>query len=419
MAGIIISWSGTLVSIPSPWSLCDGNGGRPNLLGKYLKGSAASTNPGSTGGATTHTHTSDAHNHTQDGHTHSTTTDVYGSKRGQTTGSGNAGAGEHSHSVSVASTTATNQTTAVSVNSVSNDPPYYKLAFIYDNGSSDYPIGSIIVWSGVTAPIGWEICISTPDLRNKFIKCVDAAEDPGSSGGSSNSHTHTTVAHGHTQDPHTHSGSSGASSSGIAISGSATTVATSAHTHDITVGSVTATNQNTTATIQNGDGQPAYKKLFFIKNTTSPNRPVNGIVVWTGTLASIPSGYVLCDGTNSTPDLRGYFIKGASVYTELETTGGSVTHGHTADSHGHTQNSHSHTITVASGGGSGGTGLGDTTTVTPHTHTCSDVTGVATNQGAVITVNASNSEPPYYEVAYIMQTRALSLTGANLLGMLI
>ena len=34
-------------------------------------------------------------------------------------------------------------------------------------------------------------------------------------------------------------------------------------------------------------------------------------MMWSGTIASIPSGFVLCDGSNSTPDLRDKFIVGA------------------------------------------------------------------------------------------------------------
>lgn len=35
------------------------------------------------------------------------------------------------------------------------------------------------------------------------------------------------------------------------------------------------------------------------------------ILMWYGTLASIPPGWQICDGTNGTPDLRGYFVRGA------------------------------------------------------------------------------------------------------------
>ena len=55
-SGIIIMWHGLLANIPVGWALCDGTNGTPDLRDRYLKGSAVSTNPGSTGGANTHTH---------------------------------------------------------------------------------------------------------------------------------------------------------------------------------------------------------------------------------------------------------------------------------------------------------------------------------------------------------------------------
>jgi len=40
--------------------------------------------------------------------------------------------------------------------------------------------------------------------------------------------------------------------------------------------------------------------------------PVGGIIMWSGTIANIPSGYALCNGSNGTPDLRNRFIVGAT-----------------------------------------------------------------------------------------------------------
>lgn len=48
---MILMWSGLLSAIPNGWALCDGQGGRPNLLGRFVMGvSTAETNPGGTGG---------------------------------------------------------------------------------------------------------------------------------------------------------------------------------------------------------------------------------------------------------------------------------------------------------------------------------------------------------------------------------
>lgn len=55
--------------------------------------------------------------------------------------------------------------------------------------------------------------------------------------------------------------------------------------------------------------------------------PAGVIVTWTGTLATIPSGWALCDGTLGTPDLREVFLGGHSDGVDPGTTGGSLTTG--------------------------------------------------------------------------------------------
>jgi hypothetical protein len=63
--------------------------------------------------------------------------------------------------------------------------------------------------------------------------------------------------------------------------------------------------------------------------------PSGCIVFWSGTIATIPAGWYLCDGTNGTPDLRNQFIVGAyaddsgvaktKVTGSFTQTGGSTT----------------------------------------------------------------------------------------------
>jgi hypothetical protein len=83
--------------------------------------------------------------------------------------------------------------------------------------------------------------------------------------------------------------------------------------------------------------------------------PVGGIIMWSGSIATIPTRWALCDGTNSTPDLRDRFIVGAGSTYSPGATGGSanaivVSHSHTATStftgdalgtHGHSASSSS------------------------------------------------------------------------------
>lgn len=54
--------------------------------------------------------------------------------------------------------------------------------------------------------------------------------------------------------------------------------------------------------------------------------PIGSIVVWSGAIADIPEGWVECDGTNGTPDLRERIVVGAKVSVlPVGTTSGSIT----------------------------------------------------------------------------------------------
>lgn len=91
--------------------------------------------------------------------------------------------------------------------------------------------------------------------------------------------------------------------------------------------------------------------------------PSGAIMMWSGTIATIPSGWYLCDGTNGTPNLTNKFIIGAdaddggaaktSITGSATQTGGSkdaivVSHNHTANSAGAHQHYLTHNTLVAS-----------------------------------------------------------------------
>lgn len=107
---------------------------------------------------------------------------------------------------------------------------------------------------------------------------------------------------------------------------------------------------------------------------------IGAIIMWSGTLSSIPSGWQLCDGTNGTPDLRGRFIMGVSSGENPGATGGSSIHTHT----GSTGSSSSQIWIDDNSGGTDYWGAPSS-----HTHTLS--------------INAASSLPPYYKLAYIMK----------------
>lgn len=61
-----------------------------------------------------------------------------------------------------------------------------------------------------------------------------------------------------------------------------------------------------------------------------PNIVPSGLIcMWGGLVANIPTGWLLCNGANGTPDLRDRFIKGAATGADPGGTGGAATHGHT------------------------------------------------------------------------------------------
>lgn len=118
----------------------------------------------------------------------------------------------------------------------------------------------------------------------------------------------------------------------------------------------TAPTANTSGAGSNQIATTEYVKS--VVNTTLLS-PVSGfvipsgvIVMWSGSITTIPAGWRLCDGTNGTPNLRDRFIVGAGSAYAVAATGGSansavIAHSHTANSvfTGASLPTHTHTIT--------------------------------------------------------------------------
>lgn len=69
----------------------------------------------------------------------------------------------------------------------------------------------------------------------------------------------------------------------------------------------------------------------FSTNTATTNVsgpvPRGGIIMWSGSIATIPTGWALCNGANGTPNLQDKFIVGAGSATyPVNATGGEATH---------------------------------------------------------------------------------------------
>ena len=130
--------------------------------------------------------------------------------------------------------------------------------------------------------------------------------------------------------------------------------------------------------------------------------PSGGIIIWSGSSASIPSGWLLCDGSSSTPDLRNRFVVGATSTYAVGATGGSadaivVSHTHTATV---TDPGHFHT------GGAALYYIGDSGSygyVTNVANTSTAVTGITVANSTTGSSGTNANLPPYYALCYIMK----------------
>jgi hypothetical protein len=57
------------------------------------------------------------------------------------------------------------------------------------------------------------------------------------------------------------------------------------------------------------------------------NVPSGAILVWSGSIATVPSGYLLCNGQNGTPNLQDSFVVGAGNTFSVNATGGFASSG--------------------------------------------------------------------------------------------
>lgn len=404
--GIILIWSGTNASIPNGWSRVT------SMDDTYPKGTADVTNPDTTGGTATHTHTSSAHSHsTASSHTH-TISVASGVNSGEETNAGSDGTWYyHAHanftSGAVASFSTSSPTSTYGT--FSNNPPFYKVIYITPTTSVYTLAAGVIGLADAAAPVGFNICdgtASTPNLVDTYLLGATAAGDAGTTGGTTAnthalSHTHTTT--------HTHAAAtSGSSDNNTTNSTVSVTTAVGIHTHSISLPAATpSTTDNVTLAASAETVEPAYTKLLAIQASATINIPLAIIALWKGTLAAIPLGWKLCDGTGGTVDMRGRHLKITGTVGGVAETGGANTHTHDSQNHGHTV-AHSHTSSIShaglvSGGYNGSGGNNQPIASTTHAITTDSVNLVIDN--AATTADSSSNEPPYRTVAFIKLIR--------------
>jgi microcystin-dependent protein len=170
--------------------------------------------------------------------------------------------------------------------------------------------------------------------------------------------------------------------------------------------------------------------MALIQPLIASQIPAGLIAQWKGSIATIPAGWALCDGTAGTPNLLDKFVIGAGGALAVDATGGSATHDHGAVTGDHTLTvseipEHFHylfangvqaTILPAAPEGSvpwsNGNSPGEeeyemATTALPAAMGRSSLAG-GDGLGGVTAhshaITAATSLPPYYALAYIMKT---------------
>ena len=156
------------------------------------------------------------------------------------------------------------------------------------------------------------------------------------------------------------------------------------------------------------DGIATLTATTFVGNGTIP---VNGIIMWSGTISAIPSGWALCDGNNGTPDLRNRFVIGANAddsgvaKSNVET--GTYSGSNIPKQFGGFKNailiSHTHTQSGGTTNDDGGAHVPGSPAA-GGTMTNISTTGINVNNAASTTQTGCDANlPPYFALAYIMR----------------
>jgi hypothetical protein len=147
-------------------------------------------------------------------------------------------------------------------------------------------------------------------------------------------------------------------------------------------------------------------------SSASGTVPVGGIIMWSGSVASIPTGWSLCNGANGTPNLQDKFIVGAGSGYAVAATGGSanavvVEHEHfVASSTGYEGNGDDPKVQLTSNKWVSTLGLGGTGDVQEKRDYVLERSGDEADVGRTSSTGESGTGknlPPYYALAFIMR----------------
>jgi len=196
---------------------------------------------------------------------------------------------------------------------------------------------------------------------------------------------------------------------------------------DITSLAAPALGAATATTATAGDNSTKVATTAFVTAAVLAALPAGVITIWSGSSGAIPTGWLLCNGTSGTPDLRDKFVVGAGSTYAVAATGGSanatlVSHSHTITitdpGHDHTANvtDPGHTHNLPGGTSSGGTiqtqlgvnstasnGVSSSNTTGITVDNVSNTTGITASSNTQGSSATNANLPPYYALCYIMK----------------
>ena len=383
----------------------------------YFQGAEDGQAAGVDAGNANHLHAGNAHTHTGDEHTHTLTlggTVIGTTIRRDTTVSATFVAKlTHTHtSVPSQATIIAYQTTTVAANiTVAGTKPQSIRVFGIAPSSGqtpDIPDGVLVMTDEEGTPEGFTI---SPTVGGYFpIGVAAAADDAGDTFGD-DTHGHLATNHTHVEDPHVHANKNIGGTIGSENNfWRGFTCAHFVHTHTFTnfQNKVTGNLSTNVITISTGPNKPDYHKLLGIENTSGGElTPIGVIIGFIGAEVDIPRGFVLCDGTDETPDLEGRQIEFAVSKMDIGPGDAdtSNSHTHTEDGHEHTHGFHTHGYLVVALGESapiGNTFPGATMPNPLHGHSLSAV-GLTTPtlQAQTATFQNTDGRPPYRTLKWI------------------
>ena len=207
------------------------------------------------------------------------------------------------------------------------------------------PASGLVLWGEATAPDGWSFETSLDGYFVMGYTSVDLTAR------GSATHTHTNPSTNSTGSHNNHSVTVSTSDSADGTNTARTdaiyddTYLASWHTHAVSSTSNESLAGNHSHTIGNtnsASNMPLYRELRWITSASGLEIPIGAIVMHSVSSTALGASWKVCDGSNGTPDMRGYFVYGGSG-----SGGGASSHSHT-NPNTSSNGAHTHTVDVVS-----------------------------------------------------------------------